>query len=200
MRDRSRHLAVVLGFTAGMLGVSHVAAQEEGFTRDVPIQEFQNRQEDVKPYDFDAKPEGIFRSIQFAEGFEEEMGVRRTHEIIPDRPTDVFTSNKLVFVVFALYPHMESFQVVGRCYPERVAGLGSNDVLAEDKMYMALEDESGYLKFFPPTGGWKPGKYKVEVHVGWKVTEYSLMGTMRFTVDPDGKAPDTAASKRPKTP
>ena len=198
MRDRFRQLAVAFGFAAGLLGVSQVAAQEEGFTRDVPIQEFQNRQEDVKPYDFDAKPEGIFRSIQFAEGFEEEMGVRRTHEIIPDRPTEVFTSSKLVFVVFALYPHMESFQVVGRCYPERVAGLGSNDVLAEDKMYMALEDESGYLKFFPPAGGWQPGKYKVEVHVGWKVTEYSLMGTMRFTVDSDGKAPDTAASTGPK--
>jgi hypothetical protein len=37
-------------------------------------------------------------------------------------------------------------------------------------MYIATEDESGYLKLFPPTGGWKPGKYRVEIHVGSKST------------------------------
>jgi hypothetical protein len=198
MRERPVHLtAAVLGSAVCLLAVTTAWAQEEGLTRDVPIQEFQNRQEDVKPYDFDAKPEGIFYSIQFAEGFEEEMGVRRTHEIIPVRPTDVFAPNKLVFVVFTLYPHMESFQIVGRCYPEHVAGLDSKDALTEDKMHMALEDESGYLKFFPPSGGWRPGKYKVEVHVGWKVTEFSLMGTMRFTVDGNREAADATASKMP---
>jgi hypothetical protein len=52
-------------------------------------------------------------------------------------------------------------------------------------MYMALEDESGYVKLAPPTGGWRPGRYKVEIHVGFSVTELSLMGTMRFTVAPE---------------
>jgi hypothetical protein len=194
MGYRLRALTTIFGPAVCLLAAADVAAQEEGFTRDVPIQEFQNRQEDVKPYDFDAKPEGIFHSIQFSEGFEEEIGVRRTHEIIPVRPTELFAPDKLVYIVFALYPHMESFQVVGRCYPERVAGLDSKDVVTEDKMYMALEDESGYLKFFPPPGGWKPGRYKVEVHVGWKVTEFSLMGTMRFTVDDGQKAGETSAA------
>jgi len=49
---------------------------------------------------------------------------------------------------------------------------------------MALEDENGYLKLFPPPGGWKPGKYKVEIHIGWKINEISLIGAMRFTVNP----------------
>ena len=42
--------------------------------------------------------------------------------------------------------------------------------------------ESGYLQFFAPPDGWKPGRYKVEIHLGWEVSEISLMGTMRFTV------------------
>jgi hypothetical protein len=49
-------------------------------------------------------------------------------------------------------------------------------------MYIALEDESGYLKLSSPEGRWKPGRYKVEIHAGEQVNEVSLMGTMRFTV------------------
>ena len=49
-------------------------------------------------------------------------------------------------------------------------------------MYIALEDESGYLILSSPQGRWKPGRYKVEIHAGEQVNEVSLMGTMRFTV------------------
>jgi hypothetical protein len=37
----------------------------------------------------------------------------------------------------------------------------------------------------PATQGldaWKPGRYKVEIHVGEQINEMSLMGTMRFTI------------------
>src|SRR5918995_267185 len=104
MRCRRPHLTAALMYAACLLAAPHVAGQEEGLTRDVPIQEFQNRHEDVKPYNFDAKPEGLFYSIQFTEGFEEELGVRRTHEIVPVGPTDVFAPNKPVYLVFTLYP------------------------------------------------------------------------------------------------
>jgi len=43
------------------------------------------------------------------------------------------------------------------------------------------------VKLHAPQGGWKPGKYKIEIHIGWKVNEISLVGTMRFTVVPDGQ-------------
>jgi hypothetical protein len=49
-------------------------------------------------------------------------------------------------------------------------------------MYIALEDETGYVKLFPPKGGWKAGRYKVEIHAGEQVNDMSLMGTMRFTI------------------
>jgi hypothetical protein len=49
-------------------------------------------------------------------------------------------------------------------------------------MHIALEDESGYLTLSPPQNAWKPGRYRVEIHVGEQVNEMSLMGTMRFTI------------------
>ena len=79
-----------------------------------------------------------------------------------------------------------------RCYPEQVEGWDSNRVVAEDAMYIALEDQTGYLKLFPAEGSWKPGRYKVEIHAGEQVNDMSLMGTMRFTV--------AAARARPKPP
>jgi hypothetical protein len=65
---------------------------------------------------------------------------------------------------------------------EQVAGVMPGTVVSEDAMHIALEDESGYLTLSPPRGGWKPGRYKVEIHTGEQVNETSLMGTMRFAV------------------
>ena len=174
---------------AGCLLWSHGAAAENlPMTENVPISEFQNRTEDVKTYDFDAPPQGMFRSIALAEDFEERMGFQRTHEIVPVKPTERFTPDvPAIFIVFSLHQHYQGFKVFGRCAPEQVAGAIPGTIISEDAMHIALEDESGYLKLSAPQGGWMPGRYKVEIHVGEQVNETSLMGTMRFTVVALGK-------------
>ena len=160
-----------------------LSAEELPIVKDPSINEFQNRSEDAKPYDFDAPPQGLFRTITMAEGFEEELGYRRTHEIVPVKPTDRFSPDVSgIFIVFTLHQHYQAFQVFGRCYPESVPGLDPNTAIGQDAMYIALEDESGYLKLSSPQGRWEPGRYKVEIHAGEQVNEMSLMGTMRFTV------------------
>jgi len=189
---------ILASLAAGILSIVEAFADEFPFTRNVPIPEFQNRQEDVRPYNFDAPPEGIFRSIKLAQGFEEEMGFRRTHEMVPVGPTEIFRlDSPAVFAVFQVHQHYESFQVFGVCFPEQVEGLDPKTVIAQDAMYLALEDESGYVKLHAPPGGWKPGKYKVEIHIGWKVNEISLVGTMRFTVVAEGQT--SSASSAPLT-
>lgn len=191
-------LLLALTFAAIGLAPAGEAPAEENLTPNVPIEEFQNRGDTAPSYNFDAPPQGLFRTIQFAEGFEEEVGFRRSHEIIPVTPTNVFgPKTAAVYVVFNVHPHLESFQVFGRCYAEQVAGLDPKEIVAEDTMYLALEDESGYVKLPAPSGGWKPGTYKVEIHVGWKVNELSLVGTMRFTVAPP--RPTTAKPPVPLT-
>lgn len=158
-------------------------AGELPIIKDPSINDFQNRPEDAKPYDFNAPPQGMFRSITMAEGFEEELGYRRTHEIVPVKPTERFSPDVPgIFIVFSLHQHYQAFQVFGRCFPESVPGLDPNTAIGQDAMYIALEDESGYLKLSSPQGRWKPGRYKVEIHAGEQVNEMSLMGTMRFTV------------------
>lgn len=83
--------------------VSNADGQELPLTRNVPISEFQNRLEDIQPYNFDAPPAGMFRSSVLSDSFEEEMGVQRTHEIVPINPTDQFHADSTVFIVFKLH-------------------------------------------------------------------------------------------------
>ena len=172
---------LILGLVSGVC-CGPVLAEELPIVKDASVNDFQNRSDDAKPYDFDAPPQGLFRTITMAEGFEEELGYRRTHEIVPVKPTERFSADASgIFIVFTLHQHYQAFQVFGRCYPESVPGLDPNTVIGQDAMYIALEDESGYLKLSSPQG-WKPGRYRVEIHAGEQVNEVSLMGTMRFTV------------------
>lgn len=160
-----------------------VQAAELPIIKNPPIPDFQNRPQDVVPYDFDAPPQGLFLTITTAEGFDEELGFRRTHEIVPVKPTDWFRPDtQAVFIVFHLHQHYQGFQVFGRLFPETVAGLDPTVMIGQDAMHIALEDESGYLTLSPPQGTWKPGRYRVEIHVGEQINEMSLMGTMRFTI------------------
>src|SRR5574338_1180451 len=171
-----------------LLWCQAAVAEDLPLTEDVPISEFQNRAEDAKPYDFDAPPQGMFRSIALAEDFEARLGFQRTHEIMPVKPTERFPPHApAIFIVFSLHQHYQGFKVFGRCTPEQVAGAVPGTIVSEDAMHIALEDDSGYLKLSPPPGGWMPGRYKVEIHVGEQVNETSLMGTMRFTVEASGK-------------
>jgi len=177
-----------VGFLLCFQTLSIALGEEIPLTKNSSISEFQNRSEEVRPYDFDAPPKGMFRDITLAEGYDEELGFRRTHEIVPIKPTDKFLPGTAgIFVVFQLHQHYQAFQVFGRCFPEAVAGLNPDTMIGQDAMYIALEDESGYLRLTPPAGGWKPGRYKVEIHAGEQINEMSLMGTMRFTVVADLK-------------
>lgn len=168
-------------------GVQPLGAGELPIMKNLPVPDFQNRAQDAKPYDFDAPPGGMFRSITMAEGFEEEVGFRQTHEIVPINPTERFAADAQgIFIVFALHQHYQGFTVFGRCLTEGVPGMTAGTIVSEDAMRVALEDESGYLKLLPPKTHWIPGRYKVEIHAGEQISEMSLVGTMRFTVTGDG--------------
>ena len=189
---RARHVRRRLGVSSWLLtallvlGSAPVAAEGIQLTPNVPIEKYQDNLPN-KPYDFNAPPEGLFRSIQFAHRFEEELGVRRTHEFVPVSVTDVFSpTTPTVFLVFEVFQHLDSYEIHVVCYPEQVEGLNPEVAVASDAVYVALEDNTGYLRLDAPDGGWTPGTYKVEVHVGWMINELSLVGTMRFRVKAEG--------------
>jgi hypothetical protein len=132
---------------------------------------------------FDHKPGGLFASLVFAESVEEDRTIRRGHILVPVNPTDTFpTSAKSVHLVFAVHKHLAPFQIIGRLFPEQVLNADANQWIDEDRADLALEDESGYLKFFAPSGTWQPGRYRVDVYVGYMVNTMNKMGTMRFSI------------------
>lgn len=177
-------LVLALSFLVPEVALAQEGFPDQEFTRNVPIQEFQNLG-DLPSYDLDAPPAGIFHEVSFAEDFDDGLGFRRAHKITPVNPTDVFyPDTPVIYLVFALHQHYDSFQLTGLCFPEQVDGLDPTTVLAQDTVYLALEDESGYIQLAAPDGGWEPGSYKVEMHLGWEVNDISLIGTMRFTVEP----------------
>lgn len=188
MAKGARQGAIVTVMILALSALPRLQAAELPIIKNPPVPDFQNRPQDVIPYDFDAPPQGLFLTITTAEGFDEELGFRRTHEIVPVKPTDRFLPDThSIFIVFHLHQHYQGFQVFGRLFPERVPGLDPALLIGQDAMHIALEDESGYLTLSPPQGSWKPGRYKVEIHVGEEVNEMSLMGTMRFTIAEAGK-------------
>lgn len=135
---------------------------------------------------FDHKPGGLFESLVFAESVEEDRTIRRGHILVPVNPTHTFPPTaKAVHLVFGVHAHLAPFQIIGRLFPEQVPDVDPNQWIDEDRADLALEDESGYLKFFAPGGTWQPGRYRVDVYVGYMVNTMNKMGTMRFSIDPE---------------
>ncbi len=134
----------------------------------------------------DEKPGGLFEALNFAESIEEEHSIRRSHILVPVHPTETFPPHtRAVYLAFSVFKHYAPYQVIGRLFPEQVPGLDATQWLDEDIADLATEDESGYLKFFPPSGTWQPGRYRVDLYVGYMVNSPNKMGAMRFTIVPE---------------
>ncbi len=138
----------------------------------------------------DQKPGGVFLGLDFAESFEVKPTTRGGHTHIPVRPTDTFLPDVTsVYLVFTVHEHLSSYQIIGRLFSESETGMNAPQWLDEDIVDLATEDESGFLKFFPPDGVWRPGQYRVEIFVGYIANDVNKLGTMRFTIAPNPAAP-----------
>jgi len=138
----------------------------------------------------DEKPAGLFQSLDFAESVEEDRTIRRGHIHVPVNPTNTFAPNvPSVYLVFSVHKHLASYQIIGRLFLETGTGLDPTQWIDEDIADLATEDESGFLKFFPPGGTWHPGRYRVDIYVGYIANPVNKMGAMRFTVSPSPAVP-----------
>lgn len=133
----------------------------------------------------DKKPEGLFLDITLSEDIDEELDIRHRGNIYyPVRPTEEFPiDTPAIYVVFRVFKHYQAYQIIGQVFPDTDEGKAENGMIDEDMAYLKLEDESGYLKFFPPTEhGWKTGPYRIDIYVGYEANPVSRMGTLRFRV------------------
>ncbi len=179
--------------------VFHPQETQHGFSEfDSPPDFFEDESptENTAPYkeysdspqlpSLDHKPGGLFESLVFAESIEEDRTIRRGHILVPVNPAEAFPASiKAVHLVFTVHDHLAPYQIIGRLFPEEVPNMDANQWIDEDRADLALEDISGYLKFFAPNGTWHPGRYRVDIYVGYMVNTMNKMGTMRFHIDSD---------------
>jgi hypothetical protein len=133
----------------------------------------------------DRHPAGLFSTIVTAHGQEMVMGLARSFEIVPIKPSETFSSNvPEIFVVFNLHQHDGEFKVYGRWIVEKGEGVSPNHVLGTDAMILAIEDDSGYVSLKRPSGGWPVGDYKVQIFIGTGSADMNPIGSLRFRVLP----------------
>jgi len=57
--------------------------------------------------------------------------------------------------------------------------------LAQDRVIMTMNDQSGYFRFQVSPKGWKPGLYRCGLYVGDEVSAYTHADEVRFRIVPE---------------
>src|SRR5438309_4177130 len=133
----------------------------------------------------DQPPKGFFVNLTLAQGYKESLDSYQTERFKPVNPGTTFKSDvEAVYMVFDLLPRENPAHVIGQLFQVTGEGGADEKFLHEEAAYLTTAQESGFLVFPRPKGGWVPGEYKVKIHLGEKVTDASQIGTIRFNIVP----------------
>ncbi|TAL12778.1 MAG: hypothetical protein EPO02_00700 [Nitrospirae bacterium] len=132
-----------------------------------------------------SSPQGLFRRIVTARGFEIDTGRAGLHSVKALGVTSEFTPDtpEIYVVVEFLQSNFDIFRLVGRFILEDPEGKPVGMLLHTDKAQFENEDTGGYLLIRQPPGGFPVGHYRVEIHYE-AVTDISLLTLVRFKVVP----------------
>jgi hypothetical protein len=130
-------------------------------------------------------PIGFFTKLAFAHGVQDAKDVFQTDRYKPEKPASTFASDvDPIYMVFDLLPRENPVHIIGQLYLDKGDGRGDDKLLYDREVYLTTSQDSGFLEFSRPEGGWIPGNYKVKIHLGEQVTEASQLGTLRFKIVP----------------
>lgn len=132
-----------------------------------------------------SQPQGLFRKIVTARGFEVDDSRAGLHKVKAIGPTDTFPADapEIYVVVEFLQSTFDLFRLVGRFILEDPGGKPIGMLLHTDKAQFMNEDTGGFLLMRQPTGGFPVGSYRVEIHYE-AVNDISLLTFARFKVVP----------------
>jgi hypothetical protein len=132
-----------------------------------------------------SQPQGLFRKIVTARGFEVDDSRAGLHKVKAIGPTDTFPADapEIYVVVEFLQSTFDLFRLVGRFILEDPEGKPIGTLLHTDKAQFMNEDTGGFLLMRQPTGGFPVGSYRVEIHYE-AVNDISLLTFARFKVVP----------------
>ncbi len=130
-------------------------------------------------------PQGLFRKIVTARGFEIDDSRAGLHKVKAIGPTDTFPADapEIYVVVEFLQSNFDIFRLVGRFILEDPEGKPIGTLLHTDRAQFENEDTGGYLMIKRPPGGFPVGRYRAEIHYE-AVTDISLLSIARFNVVP----------------
>jgi len=133
----------------------------------------------------DRPPTGFFVNLALAQGYKESIDSFQTERYKPVNPDTTFKSDiEAIYMVFDLLPRESPARVIGQLFLAKGEGRAEDQLVHEEAAYLMTAQDSGFLQFLRPQGGWVPGDYKVKIHLGERVTEASQLGTLRFRIVP----------------
>jgi len=107
-----------------------------------------------------------------------------SHEFIPIDPGDTFlVTQQEIYVVFSLVtPSYDEIPLTAKCFLETSKISSGQAALAQDRVVMSMNDQSGYFRFQVSPEGWKPGLYRCGLFVGDEASAYNVADEVRFRI------------------
>ncbi len=106
------------------------------------------------------------------------------HDFVPINPSDSFPSTQQdIYLVFGLVS--DSYDAVplsASCFLEKDEMSAVPRLAAQDRVVMAMSEQSGYFRLSRPQTGWTPGLYRCGLFEGEHTSAYDQVDEVRFRV------------------
>lgn len=106
------------------------------------------------------------------------------HDFIPLDPGISFSADQAdIYLVFGLVTaSYDEVPLAARCFKEQAELNGAQPAVAQDRLIMSTNDQSGYFLLQRPATGWTPGLYRCGLFAGEETSAYTQVDEVRFRV------------------
>lgn len=113
------------------------------------------------------------------------------HDFIPLNASDSFpTTQQEIYLVFRLVSDSyDAVPLAAQCFLEKAEALGQSRTIAQDRVLMAMSDQSGYFTLPAPERGWTPGLYRCGLFAGERTSAYTQADEVRFRIIQPARTP-----------
>jgi hypothetical protein len=112
------------------------------------------------------------------------------HDFLAIDPSDSFpTTQQEIYEVFGLVSaSYEAVPLTAQCFWETSEVAGQQRALAQDRVVMSTNDQSGYFLLSRPETGWMPGLYRGGLFEGERMSAYAHVDEVRCRIMEPGQA------------
>ncbi len=106
------------------------------------------------------------------------------HDFIPLDPGISFPGNQQeIYLVFSLVTaSYDEVPLAARCFKETAELAGAHTAVAQDRLIMSTNDQSGYFVLPRPATGWTAGLYRCGLFAGEETSAYTQVDEVRFRI------------------